>query len=339
MKNWRPWIGILVSVLCLYLVARGIDFHSLLAALSQVHYALLLPIFVMLILIFLARAFRWQVLLRAHSKLRVGRLFNLVNIGYLVNHVSPLRLGDVLRAYLCAQLEFLSSVQTLATVIVERVADTLIILFLLLCLIPFLALPDTFLRPTFGIGVLTAGAIILFFFLAMQRERSLALYDEFVTRFSFLNRAWMRRGIVSAMDGLSALGSLRGAAEVLAWSLIVWISTAGEFYAVMRIMGLRLPFTAALAVLCFTSLGMVVPSSPGYIGVFEYITVLSLSLFGVAREMALSYALVLHALSYLVVAILGLVAIWVEGYSYARLREALNRVDSDQVMQLEEHGW
>ncbi|MBC7262479.1 MAG: flippase-like domain-containing protein, partial [Chloroflexi bacterium] len=242
-----------------------------------------------------------------------------------------LRLGDVLRAYLCAQLESLSPVQTLATVIVERVADTLTILSLLLCLIPFLALPNTFLRPAFGIGVLTAGALVLFFFLAMQRERSLALYDGFVTRFRFLNRAWLRRGIVSAMDGLSALGSLRGAAEVLTWSLIIWMSTAGEFYAVMRIMGLRLPFTAALAVLCFTSLGMVVPSSPGYIGVFEYITVVALSLFGVPREVALGYALVLHALSYLVVAVLGIIAIWVEGYSYTRLREALTQVESDHM--------
>ncbi|MGC8788217.1 MAG: lysylphosphatidylglycerol synthase transmembrane domain-containing protein, partial [Anaerolineae bacterium] len=250
---------------------------------------------------------------------------------YLVNHVSPLRLGDVLRAYLFAQLESLSPVQTLATVVVERVADTLTILLLLVGLIPFLSLPNTFLRPAFGIGLLAAGVMIFFFFLAMQRERSMALYDRFVTRFGFFNRAWLRRGIVSAMDGLSALGSPRGAAEVLAWSLIIWMSTAAEFYAVMWIMGLHLPFAAALAVLCFTSLGMVVPSSPGYIGVFEYITVIALSLFGVPREVALSYALVLHALSYLVVAVLGIIAIWLEGYSYARLRAALTQVESDHV--------
>jgi len=331
MKKWRPWIGILISIVCLYLVARGLDFGSLLTALSRVHYVLLLPVAGLLVFIFLARAFRWRALFHTHAKLRIGRLFNWVNIGYLINHVSPLRLGDLLRAYLLAQLESLSPVQALATVVVERVADTLTILVLLLCLIPFLSLPDAFLRPVFGIGVLTTAAVIFFFFLAVQRERSLALYDRFVSRVGFLDRAWVRRSVVSAMDGLSALGSLRGAVEVLAWSLVIWISTAVEFYAVMRISGLRLPFAAALAVLCFTSLGMVVPSSPGYIGVFEYITVVALSLFGVDKESALGYALVLHALSYLIVAVLGLVAIWIEGYSYSRLRETLSQVGSHQM--------
>lgn len=328
MKNWRLCIGILVSVVCLYLVVRGMDFGALCTALGQMHYAFLLPILGMLVFTFLARAFRWQGLLNPYPKRRIRRLFNLVNIGYLFNHVSPLRLGDLLRAYLCAQLESLSLVQTLATVVIERVADTLTILSLLLCLVPFLALPPVLLRGAFGIGSLAIGAVVLLFFLALQRERSLQLYGRLVTRLSFLGSAWVRRTVVSAIDSVSALGSLGGAAKLLVWSLIIWLSTALEFYAVMWAMELRLPFTAALAVLCLTSLGMVVPSSPGYIGVFEYITVLSLSLFGVARETALSYALVLHALSYLVVAILGLVSLWAEGYSYTQLREALDHVET-----------
>ncbi len=331
MKNWRLWIGVLVSAVCLYLVVRGIDFGSLRAALSQVHYAFLLPILGMLVFTFLARAFRWQVLLNLYPKRRMRRLFHLVSIGYLVNHVSPLRLGDLLRAYLYAQLESLSLVQTLATVVVERIADTLTILSLLLCLVPFLVLPPVFLRGTFGIGSLATGAVVLLFFLALQRERSLQLYERLVARIGFLKRAWVRRTVVSAIDGVSALGSWGGAARVLLWSLVIWLSTVVEFYVVMWAMGLHLPFTAALTVLCLTSLGMVVPSSPGYIGVFEYITVLSLSLFGVGRETALSYALVLHALSYLVVAILGLVGIWAEGYSYTHLREALERVETDGI--------
>ncbi|MGQ9493491.1 MAG: lysylphosphatidylglycerol synthase transmembrane domain-containing protein [Anaerolineae bacterium] len=331
MKNWRLWIGVLVSAICLYLIARGIDVRSLLVALSQVHYAFLLPTLSILVFTFLARALRWRVLLSPHSEPRIRRMFNLMNIGYLVNHVSPLRLGDVLRAYLCAQLESLSLVQVLATVAIERVADTLTILFLLLCLIPFLSLPGGLLRPALGVGLLTTGAVVCLMFLAVQRKRGLELLDGLLTRFPFFDRAWIRRNFTSAMDGLAALGSFRSTARVLWWSLVIWLSTAIEFYVVMRIVGLRLPFAAALAVLCFTSLGMVVPSSPGYVGVFEYITVLTLSLFGAVKETALSYALVLHALSYLVVAILGLVGIWVEGYSYTRLREALNRVESHQV--------
>jgi len=96
-----------------------------------------------------------------------------------------------------------------------------------------------------------------------------------------------------------------------------------QFFVIMRAMGLRLPFVAALAVLCFTSLGMTVPSSPGYIGVFEYLTVLSLALFGVDKETALGCALVAHALGYVGLIVPGVVAAWRQGYSYTRLRTTL----------------
>jgi len=69
---------------------------------------------------------------------------------------------------------------------------------------------------------------------------------------------------------------------------------------------------------------MVVPSSPGYVGVFEYLTVVALSLFGVGKDRALSYALVLHAFGYLSLAVPGVFGLWMEGYSYARLRDVMS---------------
>jgi uncharacterized membrane protein YbhN (UPF0104 family) len=180
-------------------------------------------------------------------------------------------------------------------------------------------------RPAFGVGLAALAAACLLLFLALRREWGLALLDRLSTRLRFLTRIPLRRLLASAVDGLAALGSWRRAVGVLAWSLAIWLGTALQFYAVMQAMRLQLPFAAALTVLCLTSLGMVVPSSPGYVGVFEYITVVALSLFAVGREAALGYALVLHALSYVSLAILGVAALWSEGYSYARLREVLAR--------------
>jgi uncharacterized protein (TIRG00374 family) len=323
MKNWRLWVGILVSLLSLYLAARGVDFRGLLEALGQVQRVWLLPALGLLVFAMLARAYRWRLLFYPMSELRIGRLFNLLNIGYLANTVSPLRLGDVLRAYLCAEVECLSMVRTLSTVVVERIADTLAIVFLLLFLIPFVSLPAGLVRPAFAIGVVAIGALLVLVFIVSRREHSLAFFDKIAARFGFLDRQPLRRSLVSAVDGLAVLRSWPSAVGVGMWSLAAWLSTALQFYLVMQAMSLRLPFTAAMLVLCLTSLGMVVPSSPGYLGVFEYLTVISLALWGVSREVALGYALVLHALGYLVPAVLGGIAIWMEGYSYARLRDAL----------------
>jgi len=329
MKNRRLWIGILVSLLCLYLAARGVDFRGLLEALGQVQYVWLLLAFGLLVFAMLARAYRWRLLFYPLSELRIARLFNLLNIGYLVNSVSPFRLGDVLRAYLCAELQRLSVVRVLSTVVVERIVDTLTIVFLLLLLIPFISLPAALVRPAFGVGLVAIGAVLVLLFIAWRREQSLALFDRFTTRFGFLSQGSFRHGVVSAVEGLTVLRSWQSTLGAGIGSLAAWLSTALQFYVVMQAMGLRLPFSAALLVLCLTSLGMVVPSSPGYLGVFEYLTVVSLAVFGVSREIALGYALVLHALGYLAPVVLGGIAIWVEGYSYARLRDVLVQAGSD----------
>lgn len=307
------------------------DFRSLLAALSRTQYPWLVPAFGLLVGAMLARALRWRLLLQPVPDTQTGRLFNLLNIGYLVNNLSPLRLGDVLRAYLCAELERLSVVRTLSTVVIERVADTLAILLLLLVLLPSVVLPAYVARSAVGVALAAIAAAFALVFLALRGEWSLALFDCLAKRLPVFAHASLRRMVVSAREGSSALGSWRRAVAVLAWSLVIWLATAAQFHVVMRAAALQLPFTAALTVLCLTSLGMVVPSSPGYVGVFEYITVVALSLFAVGREVALGYALVLHGLSYLSLAILGAIGLWVEGYSYARVRNVLARAGMGEL--------
>jgi len=329
MKDWRLWIGILVSVLCLYLAARGIDLRGLLQALSHVNYVLLLPALGIVALGLWARAFRWRLLFYPLARLKLSRLFNVLCIGYLANNLLPFRAGDVLRSYLCAELQKLSVVRVLSTVVVERIADTLTILFLLLCIIPFVALPSELVRPARSVAALAILSMLILVCIAIQKERSLALFEGLVRRFGWLNREWLRRSVLSATDGLAALGVWRTALGVGAWSLLIWLSAALQFYLVMAATGVHAPFVAALVVLCLTSLGMTVPSAPGYIGVFEYLTVLSLSLFGVNKEAALGYALIAHAASYLAIAALGLAAAWAEGYSYASLRQAVSRPAHD----------
>ncbi len=331
MKNWRLWVGVLASVLCLYLAARGIDWRTLLEVLRQVQVVWLLLALGLLVLIAVVRAYRWHFLFYPLRGLRITRLFNLLNIGYLVSSVTPLRLGDVLRAYLCAQLECIGLMRVLSTVVVERIVDTMSIVFLLLALAPFVSLPFDWVRPAMGIGVVAIIGMLVMAGVVARRKQSLSLFDAFARRLPVLSRKRVRQGVISALDGLAALGSGRQALAVGGWSLVIWLAAALQFYLVLPALGLQLPFAAALLVVCVTSLGMVVPSSPGYVGVFEYLTVLALSLYGVGREVALGYALVLHALLYLSSFVLGAMGIWFEGYSYARLREALAQAGPDAL--------
>ena len=329
MKNWRLWLGICVSALCLYLLARGMDVRSLVQALRRVNYWLLAPALALVVLGLWLRALRWRLLFYHLSGLRLARLYNVTSIGYFFNSVLPFRAGDVLRSYLLAELEKLDIARVLSTVVLERIADTLTILFLLLVLVPFVALPAVLVRPVLGIALVAGLAAVLLLWLAARSRRNLQWVDDLLRRAALLNRPWLSRSLAAALQGVSALGSWRRALGLWGWSLAIWLLATLQLYVVMWAAGLGLPLTAALAVICLTSLGMTVPSSPGYVGVFEYLTVLALGLFGVPREAALGYALLAHALGYLGLIVPGLIAMGVEGFSYAslhaRLRQAGDR--------------
>jgi hypothetical protein len=328
MRNWRLWIGALVSVVCFLLAAWGVNLTGLWRTLRQVRLPWLLVALALLALAMVARAYRWRLLFYPPRDLRLLRLFNLLNIGNLVNSVSPLRLGDVVRAYLCAEVASLSAMLVLSTVIVERIVDTLTIVVLFVLLLPFVSLPARLVAPAVAVGAAGTAAVVVLVLATARRGSALALLEQLSTRLPILQHGAVRTGLTSAIDGLAVLGSRRSLAGAALWSLAAWLATAVQFHVVMQAMGLRLPFAAALLMLCLTTLGMVVPSSPGYLGVFEYLTVLSLAFFGIAKEAALSCALVVHALGYLTPIVLGSMAIWIEGLSYARLRSALSRAEA-----------
>ena len=327
-----------VSAVCLYLAARGVDWDSLQGALRQVEAVPLLVALGLSLWIALARAYRWRAVLAPHSKPKIRRLFNLLNAGYFVSNVAALRLGDVLRAYLYAELEHLSVVRALSTIVVERILDTLIIVLLLLALLPVVSLPASVLRPALGVGLVAVLAMLLLAVLVSRRHQMWARLQTWSSRLPLVRRLGLERLASGALDGVAALGSWHQAMAAGGWSLAVWLSAAVQFYLVLLSVGLRLPVAAGLLVLSLTSLGMVVPSSPGYVGVFEYLAVLALSLFGVSREGALGYALVLHVLLYLSSSVLGLLGLWIEGFSYARLKDVVSRAQDGHFVAQNGHS-
>jgi hypothetical protein len=84
------------------------------------------------------------------------------------------------------------------------------------------------------------------------------------------------------------------------------------------------PFVAGLAVASVTALGMTIPASPGYIGVFEFLGRETMVLFGMQAEAALSYVLVAHAIVYVVYSLLGLAGMVQQNLSYAEIQETIS---------------
>jgi glycosyltransferase 2 family protein len=358
LKKARFWIGILISLVALVLAFRRVDLGSVWSALGEVNYWFLAASLVPLLLFLFLRAVRWRLLFYPLTGLRVGNLFAVINIGYLFSNVFPARLGDVARAYLIGDTEEVSRTTALSTILAERVLDALSAVggfFLVMLLVSTgrsssAPLPDWMVRSGLIIGAAALVAVIAFVALVRRRTWTLALLRrilEFLhwpepekvkrtgqrvaakTRLRFLdNLPWPGRERLlqvsdSLIDGLAGITTLRLGPPLLFWSALIWAVISSFYWLVLLAFDPGQPFVAGLAVASITALGMTVPSSPGYIGVFELLSRETMVLFGMAPERALSYGLVAHAVVYVVYSLLGLLGMAQQNLSYAQIQKRI----------------
>ena len=327
LKSVRFWIGIAISVVCLFFAFQGIQFDKLFDALTTMNYGWLLVTIGLWCVSYAGRVFRWQILF-SPLQVRLGNVFNALNVGYFLSNILPARIGDVVRAYLIGDLESVSKVRALSTVVVERIFDGLtVVLFFALSAFFVPNIPADARGAAIGVAVTGVVGIIFLFVLSHQKERGLALLHRLTAPFPFLQRAGLWHAVESLIDGFGVLRSPRPIIGAVLWSLYAWTLGGITFWAGMFAMGLRdgagqpLPAAAAFLVMTVTSLVVVIPSSPGYVGIFHYVAVLTLTtIFGVDKADALSYAVVIHAVSYLWITVLGVFSIWKEGLTYQRLQ-------------------
>ena len=322
MKQWRFWIGVLISLVCLTLVLWNIDYRDVLAALAQANYAWLLPSSLFMVGTIASKVLRWQLLFPGdHSRIRRGKLLAALLISYALNTILPARLGELARAYVIGETEKLSKSLALSTIVVEKVLDVLTLLLFLVLLLPFVSLPSWIRQPALLMAPLFLVLLALIIALAYQRSRALALAGFILRRVPRLDADRLLGTLGSALSGFDALNSVRANLVLWGWSLIVWATSGLFILTVMLAFHIDAPPAAAFLLLCVTSLGMTVPSSPGYIGVYHWLVVSTLLIFGVERELAISFAFALHALTFVPLTLLGIFYMMRENYSLQSIEQ------------------
>ncbi len=321
LKSVRFWIGIVISLVSLYLAFQGIQFDKLFDALGGMNAGWMIPATLFFGVSYLGRVFRWQ-LLFAPQKPRLGKIFHALNIGYFLSNILPARLGDIVRAYLIGDIEKVSKAHALSTIVVERMSDGLTVVLLLA--VTALFVPNIPVQAQQGALVVAATGILGLVFLLVlswQKERGMTILHRLASPFPFLQRPGLWRALESLIDGFAILRSPREILGVFGWAIFAWVLGGGMYWVTMLAMHLDLPPQAAYLVMCVTALVVVVPSSPGYIGVFHATAVFTLTtVFGTDKAAALSYAVVIHAFTYIWLIVLGIYSMWHENLSYQSLQ-------------------
>jgi len=301
-----------LSLIFLALALRGVDGQQVWQALLRANPLLIAVALLTVLMTNISKAIRWKAILSPQtSGVGLGRLFAVVMIGQTMNTFAPLRVGDVARAYM---VEGVGVGTVLYTVVVEKALDSVMLLSLLAVVALAVPLP-TWLKQSGIVLSLALVALLVLLILAGRGSRYfLAVADWLEGTWPPLRRLAIARRAANAAAVVRSLSQGHLLLTVLAWSLIVWGVGVLTNYVTFVAMGLNVqtPIVAALFLIVVLYLGAVLPSSPGRVGVFHYLAVLSLALFGVDKEPALAYGVVLHLVVYVPISLLGAYYLWRE---------------------------
>ncbi len=302
-RSWRSpraiaWLvlGFAISAAGAGLIARAIDPDRLSHALAGADWGWVGVAIVITFATYFARLRRWIVLLRPLTFRQAAALRALLT-GQLLNLLLPIRVGDVARSILLGREPGGSFARVFGSVLIEKALDWLALCVLVLIVAWAAALPAWFLMPARSIGLLAALILIGFVVVTLVPERgilsALTRLDRTGARLPARWRSFILDNLRRFLDSLAALRRRDTLAGAVSWTAVTWGLSIAINYAVQRAFGVD-SWIAAITLLAVLMIGVALPPSIAGLGVFEGLSMLTLSLYNVSLETALAIGLVLH---------------------------------------------
>lgn len=299
-------IGVLLSALFLWLAFRDVDLGHVKATVLAARWEMLALSLVPTLASFAVRAWRWRYLLITVKPVPFRPLFSSMMIGFMANNVFPARLGEVLRAYTIGRRAGISRSAAMASIVVERVFDTLVLLLLFGIARVTHRLPDPV--RVWGSYLVWVSIPISILLVALQ------LWPDWTLRILRRLAPGSLRPRVESIgrNFLEGLGVLRRGDALLAaalTSLLMWaalVVVVGLCFAALAPLGLTVPPAAAFVVLVTMAIGTMIPSAPGFVGTLQYAGTVALLPYGVSREVALAFTILYHVSQWVPTSLIGL---------------------------------
>jgi hypothetical protein len=254
-------------------------------------------------------------------------MFPVTCIGYMGNNIYPARAGEVLRAVILKRREGVPISASLATIIVERIFDGVVMLAFVFVNLPELAkltgssgfVGNIQEVAIIGTGVFI-GALVIFLLAAMFPKVTARIGQWFIDRILPERIREKTSGIMHKfLDGLASLRSPVNVLMVFFTSVLIWLFETGKYWFVMQAFDFKVGFFGLMLMNGIVNLATTIPSAPGYIGTFDATGIAVLTAYGVEQSVAAGYTLVLHVALWLPITLLG---------AYYMAREGIKWSDS-----------
>lgn len=314
-------IGLLISAVFLYLAFRNVDIPEMLDALEKANYWWLIPGVVMMFISLYVRAYRWQYFLLSIAKLPFKNLFSAMMIGYMANNVLPLRLGEIMRALAIGNSTKISRTSAFATILVERIIDVISLLIILGFTVFFHDFPPNIKNAGIIIFIGSIGLVVFIVMLMEKTEKTLRFIWWLCSPLPRRIRKSINKNMRKFLSGFEVFRQTQHYLTIIIQSILIWLLYAGIIYVTFFAFSLKIDnnslIIASLVILVMISIGIMIPSSPGFIGTYHYLCQQGLALFGVAETDALSFAIVLHISNFIPMTIVGFYYFWKENLHFS----------------------
>jgi uncharacterized protein (TIRG00374 family) len=309
MKRSRLWLTVLglgLSAVAVFALLRSIDAADAARRLAVANWGWFSVAALATVAGYGFRAQRWGEILSPHGRPPAGRLFSATMIGFLAINTLPARIGELVRAYTLARTERISTATVLGSVAVERLLDLGVLgIFWSLSLL-FAPLPNWFRWSGYVTLLVASGIVALLWGLHRFGGFSWAEEESLLLRWL---PARPRRALTLAIpafgEGLRALSRPRVLLRAAAGSGALWIAQGAVFLFIAQSLRLEIPLWSPLLLAFVVSVGIMLPSSPGFVGVLEGACVVGLGLVGIGGAEGLAFGILYHASQLLPLVVLG----------------------------------
>jgi len=321
-------VGSLIALFFLYLFFEKIDWSEVLGAMKRANYWWLIPNVIAIFISMILRAWRWGVMVNPIKKCSFYGLYAATMIGFMASNILPARLGEFVRPLSLGKIENISRAAAMATTLVERVFDLLTLLALFVIILLFKQFPESVAGDlahlkTAGwlfLGV-TLLAVIVLTLLKVRTAATLNALNKILHIFPSRIREVGNQILVKFASGLEVLSDFRAVVKITLQSALLWIVMALSNYLIFLAFDMHPPLDASFVVLAVVSVGIMLPNAPGFIGPYQYLTVLSLSLYDIHADLAAACSIVMWATQYLTITIAGLYYLRKEHLSLKQVEE------------------
>jgi hypothetical protein len=301
---------------------REVDFSKVGEYLTTVDFGPTILYVGILLAVHLLRVWRWGVLLSPISPVPFRRLLPIASVGFMAIVLLPFRMGEFVRPYLVAERGKVTFSAALATCVVDRVIDGLLVcgmLFATLALID-VPVPDGVVTSGFVALAIFGGALGVLVVALWKREASLRFWQRVLGRISGRLAERLTGMLAAFIDGLRALPDFRRVSLVLFLTVVYWVLGAVGLWVLFEAFHFDLPFAAAFVLEGILVIGIMVPGGPGFAGPFELAVYVGLvELFGVGTTENAGFTIVLHGIQFGFQVLVGVVFLFSSHVSFLKV--------------------